>query len=132
MLPEEIIYIILCHYSIDFIEPTICSYIYKNKKKYLNKYSSNIAKWYRYNRFQFNYMEEYIHILSKKKVIRFYILHYPKEYLMQYPEFVVNKCNLSSYLLKDLKSIDERKKSDVLSFLKQSEITKHCIFYSGW
>lgn len=135
-LPEEIIYIILCKYSIHFIEPTVCSYVYKIKKEYQNKYSSKIVNWYRYNRLNEEFVNNYIHLLSKKNLVRFYILHYPTEYLMQYPEFMVNKCNYPSYLLNDLKTINkregERKKSDVLSFLKQPEITTDDLYFTGW
>ena len=135
-LPEELLYIILCKYSIHFIEPTICSCVYKNKKEYQNKYSSKIVKWYRYNRLNENVVNNYIHLLSKKNLLRFYILYYPTEYLMQYPEFMVSKCNYPLNLLNDLNPMNEkkkeRKKSDVLSFLKQSEITKYDIHYTGW
>ena len=40
--------------------------------------------------------------LTKRVLIRYYAAHYPEEYLLSYPEFIVHKCGLDRALLRDL------------------------------
>ena len=39
--------------------------------------------------------------LTKRVLIRYYAAHYPEEFLLSYPEFIVHKCGLDRALLRD-------------------------------
>ena len=40
--------------------------------------------------------------LTKRAMVRYYAAHYPDEFLLSYPEFIVRKCGLDRALLQDL------------------------------
>ena len=135
LLPEDILNIIFKKYAIIFINPVICSKVHHYKKVFYKEQSSKIVRWYRYNSlslYKLNEFEDNLYLLPKVKLIRFYILYYPIQYMIKFPEFIIWKCNLDSNLLNNLNEEKLRKKSEVVSFLKKSEITKNIICYAGW
>ena len=135
LLPDYILDIIFKKYAIIFINPTICSKVNHYKNVFYKEQSSKIVRRYRTNSFTLyksNELEDNLHLLPKIKLIRFYILYYPIQHMIAFPEFIIRKCNLNSNLLNNLKEKALRKKSEVVSFLKKKEITKNIICYSGW
>ena len=135
LLSEDILNIIFKKYAIIFINPVICSKVHHYKKVFYKEQSSKIVRWYRYNSlslYKLNEFEDNLYLLPKVKLIRFYILYYPIQYMIKFPEFIIWKCNLDSSLLNNLNEEKLRKKSEVVSFLKKSEITKNIICYAGW
>lgn len=90
--------------------------------------------------------------LTKRVMIRYYAAHYPEEFLLSYPEFIVNKCGLDRALLRDLppqqqsmpssllgtlaawvaQCLRPRRRRDVLQFLRHPSVTVADIEYAGW
>ena len=79
-------------------------------------------------------------ILSKEQLYRYYIIHYNNEYFIPYPEFMANKRCLDSnrrqtwqnYIDENMPSVETRKKSDVLKFFKDNNVTMNEIMIAGW
>ena len=69
-------------------------------------------------------------LLTKKTLIRYYMVHYPMEYLIRYPKFVVWKCDWVSPSLLDPIDADNIKKRDVYNFLYK--VSRRTIEYAGW
>ena len=91
-----------------------------------------IQRWYRSWRLL---PEKYFpEKLTKKTMIRYYIMYYPHKYFLKYPEFMCRKMNdpLHYQVLQTLPSLQDRKISDVLSFLRHPSVSCFDISYTGW
>ena len=87
LLPEDILNIIFKKYAIIFINPVICSKVHHYKKVFYKEQSSKIVRWYRYNSlslYKLNEFEDNLYLLPKVKLIRFYILYYPIQYMIKF------------------------------------------------
>ena len=122
----------------------------KNNIKYVNKYlyelwikQTNkvikIQRCIRKNNLS-NYEKEQQYF-NNKLVYRYYILKYEMQYLLKYPEFVLNKAinnierkNKIEEWIKNNLNIDKNKRSrhDILKFFKINNITIEEIAYAGW
>lgn len=56
-------------------------------------------------------------------LIRHYVLHYPNEFLLSYPEFTVSKLRLSKDILNKLQPLVNRKRSEVINWMKEQDIS---------
>lgn len=65
-------------------------------------------------------------------LIRHYVLHYPNEFLLSYPEFTVRKLGLSKDILNKLQPLVNRKRSEVINWMKEQDISLTEWFYVGW
>ena len=130
----------------------ICSFIpifqqqtsYKINSEFTLNHISNLIKirkiqrCFRKNRI--NLKIEDMSILSKEQLYRYYIIHYNNEYFIPYPEFMANKRCLDSnrrqtwknYIDENMPSVETRKKSDVLKFFKDNNVTNNEIMIAGW
>ena len=130
----------------------ICSFIpifqqktsYKINSEFTLNHISNLIKirkiqrCFRKNRI--NLQDEDISILSKERLYRYYIIHYNNEFFLPYPEFMAKKRCLDSnrretwqnYIDQNIPDIETRKRSDVLKFFKDNNITTNEIMIAGW
>ena len=69
---------------------------------------------------------------NKNILIRHYLLHYPNEFLLSYPEFTVHKLGLSKNILNKLQKLSNRKRSEIINWMKEQDITLTEWFYVGW
>ena len=69
-------------------------------------------------------------LVTKKTLIRYYMVYYPMEYLLTYPQFVVRKCSWVDPTYLDCIDLNNVKKRDVYNFLHK--ISKRTIEYAGW
>jgi hypothetical protein len=67
-------------------------------------------------------------LFNKKIYIRCYKLHYKKEWLLKLPEQIIKKNRLNLII----PSIQNRKPSQIISFLMNPEITIEHLFVIGW
>ena len=116
----------------------------KRKKEKFGKYVNKIRKWYEVNTYRNEYNElldiEHLYggdieYLPKKFIIKYYCKNYPKDYLMEYPEFMAKKLkrnDLHKYILNNMNKINERKKIEVIKFLYLPQISNSDIVYTGW
>ena len=78
--------------------------------------------------------------MSKERLYRYYIIHYNNEFFLPYPEFMAKKRCLDSnrretwqnYIDQNIPDIETRKRSDVLKFFKDNNITTNEIMIAGW
>lgn len=120
-----------------------------NYKKIVDNYEYNIKKiqkLVRYNRLDFLkylFFEEELEFISKKNLIRIYLIYYPEDYLLNFPKFFVNKIKKYSHylnndqihILENYLEIHKNKKRTrryVKNFLEHSFIKKDMILYAGW
>jgi len=82
------------------------------------------------------YTPNYNSLYNKKLLIRHYIAHYPMEFLVYYPEQLINKTQkfeLLNWLTENTpKSIHLRTRRHIRSFLLLDNISKNDIFFTGW
>ena len=69
---------------------------------------------------------------NTNNLIRHYTLHYPNEFLLSYPEFTVSKLRLSKDILDKLQPLVNRKRSEVINWMKEQNINLMEWFYVGW
>jgi hypothetical protein len=78
--------------------------------------------------------------LTNSQMYRFYIANYDSEYFLPYPEFMANKRCLDAnrrqtwqnYIDQNMPPIENRKRSDVVKFFKNNNITINEIMIAGW
>jgi hypothetical protein len=131
----------------------------KNGVKYVNKYlyelwikqTNNVIKIQRCIRKNnlLNYLDREINYIpmnvnnsrNKNLIYRYYILKYPMEFLLIYPEFLLNKAihnlerknEISQWIENNLnKDTNKRTRHDILKFFKINNISSYEIAYSGW
>ncbi len=84
----------------------------------------------------FNYAITNVNVMYK-----YYIFQYPIEYLLKYPEFLVNKTisnierknEIEKWIKINLnENANKRKRYDIFKFFKQNNITIGEIVYTGW
>ena len=108
-----------------------------NKNKYYNAVNK-INSWYKKNTYPFNISgteENNKNWYTKKNVIQYYRKYYPLQFLISYPEYIVSKLNrndLQEYINNNMNSLENRKKSEVISFLNLPTISKSDIEWAGW
>jgi hypothetical protein len=56
---------------------------------------------------------------NTNNLIRHYTLHYPNEFFLSYPKFTVIKLRLSKDILNNLQPLGNRKKSEVINWMKE-------------
>jgi hypothetical protein len=129
-LPSEIVYNILL-YTFNNIDSCLSRRFYNIKKKELTKRSLILQRWFRSYRLV-NITDSMLSedLLTKKTLIRYYMVYYPMEYLLRYPKFVVRKCEWVSPSLLDPIDADNIKKRDVYNFLYK--VSRRTIEYAGW
>ena len=69
---------------------------------------------------------------NKKCLIRHYLIHYKNEDLLPYPEHTINKLGLSEDKLNGLKTLNNRKRSEVINWMKELDIELSTWAYVGW
>lgn len=69
---------------------------------------------------------------NTNNLIRHYTLHYPNKFLLSYPEFTVSKLRLSKDILDKLQPLVNRKRSEVINWMKEQNINLMEWFYVGW
>lgn len=100
---------------------------YKEYMIHANKTATRIQEWYRSKRV------EDIEDMSKMRLVQYYNAYYEWEYLKSYPVFLSEKCNLSSEIKDYAKEVvAENNKKRIIEFLRNDNITKEHILYSGW
>jgi hypothetical protein len=86
---------------------------------------NTIGTWYKARRPNQYY-------ITKHEFIRYFCVHYPHEWCLEYPEFCVAKLNLNPLLLAPLPHRGERKKSDVIMWLRHAPVSFLELLYVGW
>jgi hypothetical protein len=124
---DVILHHILLNYGIAFVDPTVCRAFFVGQCVQRHRAAQKLQRWMRYYRIPSETSQ-----FTKRILIRYYMSHYPRKYLMIYPEFVVRKCRLPAQLLNVVHTNRRRTPHDVRRFLKQPEITPADIFYAGW
>ena len=97
-----------------------------------------IQRAYRKNRIPDNI--DNLNQLTDSQMYRFYIANYDSEYFLPYPEFMANKRCLDAnrrqtwqnYIDQNMPPIENRKRSDVVNFFKNNNITVYEIINAGW
>lgn len=73
---------------------------------------------------------------SKKRVVRYYIINYPINYLLEYPNFMAKKLNREDLRVWISNNLDDdvsrRSKNNIKEFLSLDSISINDIFYTGW
>ena len=83
-----------------------------------------------------------IDMQKKKTYYRYYMIHYPKEFLLNYPEYLVEKTSRYydydiiekrwEWIRKNLPDIKYRKKRDILKFFVENDISVKDFIDTGW
>lgn len=60
---------------------------------------------------------------SAKALIASYYLHYPTEFYLKYPEFVVHKLQLDKKILNGLPKVENRKREHIRNWMFHSKLT---------
>ena len=97
-----------------------------------------IQRVYRKNRIPDNI--DNLNQLTDSQMYRFYIANYESEYFLPYPEFMATKRCLDAnrrqtwqnYIDQNMPPLENRKRSDVVKFFKNNNITVNEIIYAGW
>lgn len=129
-LPQEIQYMI-----IEFIP---CSeYLTVNRewnaeiKSIQKKAANTIGAWYKKKMLQTTCESEHTYS-SVQQMVRHYVIRYPDEFFIGYPEFVVFKLDLEDDLLSVLPSPINRKRSDVRDWMLNIPIDLEDWMFVGW
>ena len=95
-----------------------------------------IQQCFRKNKKCLNYVNNNVNLMYK-----YYIFKYPIEYLLKYPEFLVNKAisnierknKIEKWIKDNLnENANKRTRYDIFKFFKQNNITISEISYAGW
>lgn len=84
--------------------------------------------------------EEDFGILTKRNIYRYYVINYDHEYFIKYPEFMANKICIDNnrrdifrnYINENMNDIENRKRSEVVKFFKNNNISSKEIQNAGW
>ena len=84
--------------------------------------------------------EESFSIVTKRNLYRYYVINYNDEFFIRYPEFMANKICIDTsrrqiwknYINENMSEIENRKRSEVVKFFKNNNITTTEIEYAGW
>ena len=95
--------------------------------------SNKIKKYYlKYGLFN----DELCSNSSKRRVVHYYIINYPINYLLEYPNFMADKLNredLREWITNNLDNdAFNRSKNNIKEFLSLNTISVNDIFYTGW
>lgn len=123
------------HMIVEFIP---CSeYLTVNRKwntkiKSIQKKAANtIGTWYKKKMLKTRGESEH-NYSSVQQMVRNYIIHYPDEFFIGYPEFTVFKLDLEDDLLSVLPSPINRKRSDVRDWMLNIPIDLEDWMFVGW
>lgn len=114
-LPSEIQYKIIS-FSHNLKMSFVCKNWNREIKIIRRKYANYIGLWYSNKRVNSFYNDI-------KQMVRWLVVKYPESSFLQYPEFAVYKLRLNPFLLDILPDIENRKKSDVKSWMLNMPIT---------
>ena len=98
-----------------------------------------IQKFIRRNRI-FLKDNECFNILTKRNIYRYYVINYDHEYFIKYPEFMANKICIDNnrrnifrnYINENMNDIENRKRSEVVKFFKNNNVSSKEIQDAGW
>lgn len=122
-LPVELQYMILSFVPYSKLR-IICKDWDEEVKNIQSTSVTTISKWFRLKRVN----DEYNDVRS---LIRYYVIHYPDEYFLKYPEFTVRKLGLNPELL-ILPNLKNRKRSDVRDWMMNIPISFSDWIFVGW
>ena len=79
-------------------------------------------------------------MLTKRNIYRYYVINYGDEFFIKYPEFMANKTCIDNYrrqiwrnyINENMNEIENRKRSEVVKFFKNNNITSKEIQDAGW
>jgi hypothetical protein len=113
-LPDEIQYIIISFVSPIILNSYVCKAWNIEIKNIKKKSASIISNWYYKKKIPADWK-------NMVDMIRCYVVRYPDNYFIQYPEWTVNRLNLNPSLLETLPNFSgpnkNRKRSDVRDWL---------------
>lgn len=122
-IPDELEYIV-----ISFLPENTLQFVCKrwnNEIKSIRKNAVNlISRWW--------YSKRIGNVFNEKNMLRYYIVHYPRELFMTYPEFTVKKLGWDLELLDLIKPVESRKKSDVCTWMKNMPLSFDDWVSVGW
>lgn len=123
-LPSDLEYII-----ISFVPQseylTVCKSWNREIKSIQKKSANIIGKWY-------NRKIVISDFSNTRDLVRYFIIHYPEEYFITYPEFTIKKLNINPYLLTLLPKLVNRKRSDVRDWMLNMPISLDDWLHVGW
>lgn len=123
-LPLELVYKIISY--VPYTDFRSVSKEWKGEIDYiLGKSIKSIEKWYKMWKPRTDYF-------TIEGLVRYYIVYYPVEYFISYPELVVQKLGLSVSLLDVIPNRDIRKRSDVRDWILNMPISVNDLNYVGW
>lgn len=125
-LPEELNSIII---SFIYSEPQlnlVCKEFNDNVSVF-KKAAKVISLWYYKKRHIKDNMYN-----NTNYLIRHYTLHYLNKFLLPYPEVTVRKLRLSKDILNKLQPLSNRKRSEVINWMKEQDISLMEWLYVGW
>lgn len=102
----------------------VCKEWNEEIKNIQKEYVDMIGLWYKKRK-----VHEYHIKLSG--MVRYYVVHYPKEFFISYPESIVRKLGLNTDLLSVLPN-DNRKRSQVRDWILNMPITVSDLVFVGW
>lgn len=124
-LPQELqnMVIAFCPYSSLL---TVCKDWNTEVKNIQKKAVATIGSWYKK-----------VHVIpdiyvSVKNMVRNFVLYYPKNFFIEYPEFTVHKLDLNYEILTIIPPIEYRKRSDVRDWMLNMTIDLDDWLYVGW
>ena len=117
-------YLLTCHKNY---------HMFIKKYKYFVRAANTIKRYYlRYGL----YDDELYSNSSKRRVVHYYIINYPINYLLRYPNFMADKLNredLREWISNNLDNdASNRSKNNIKEFLSLNTISVNDIFYTGW
>lgn len=122
-LPSELVYMVISYNPRPKFRQV--SKNWKNEIDTIRKPVETIEKWYKKRKARDDYD-------TIKELVRWYVVHYPNEFFMTYPEFTVNKLRLNNTLLDVLPPLDTRKRSDVRDWMLNMPISVNDWANVGW
>ena len=108
---------------------------FNEKYKQENECVNKIIKWW--DKCCLTYVNQNVpinkyEIMSKRRLVEHYKLHYEWDCLKIYPTFLVNKCNKLDLLEKAKNAELIGTRQSIIDFLKEPNIVKEDILYAGW
>lgn len=97
-LPDDIIEYIIVYAARD-IPASVSHRVHEIKRAMHHDRAKRVQHWFRAHRL---WADAPPCRLTKRMLIRYYAVHYPDEFLLRYPEFLIRKCNLDRALLRRL------------------------------
>lgn len=113
---------------ISFVPEFHIGLVCKNWKKEIDTIhktaANSIGEWYRTRRITEN-------LNNVNELVRHMVVHYPYEFFITYPEFMVGKLGLNEELLSIIPPIQYRKRSDVRDWMLNMPFSLNDWFYVG-